>query len=234
LPDGKFGVVCYSRDISEQIRARERLKLLLEELNHRVKNTLAIVQSIATRTLRSATGTEEARIALEARLMALSRAHDLLTQERWEGVALRELITRSLRPFSGENESSRLVMDGPDLRLRPKAAVAISMALNELGTNAIKYGALSKEAGQVTIVWNFNMEEPARFHLKWQESGGPLVSLPQLRGFGSRMIEQGLAYDLAGKVVLDFEKSGLACSIDAPLHEISGGSDGFLSEQDSM
>ncbi len=204
-------------DIDQEKQAEEHQRLLINELNHRVKNTLATVQSIAAQTLRNASTPEEARSALEARLFALSRAHDVLTRENWEGAGLREIVTEAMAPYRHDREN-RLHARGPDVRLSPRMALAIAMALQELATNAVKYGALSNATGEVRIDWTLDHEGPLqRLHLVWAERGGPTVKVPQRRGFGTRLVERSLAQDLRGQVRIDFAPTGVVCTVDAPL-----------------
>ncbi|HEX2656223.1 MAG TPA: HWE histidine kinase domain-containing protein [Xanthobacteraceae bacterium] len=218
--DGRYGVVRYFRDISAQVIARERLKLLIDELNHRVKNTLAAVQSIAVQTLRNATSLAEGRQGVEARLVALSTAHNVLTREHWEGANLCELASGAVFAYSSTDNKSRFDISGPNIKLLPKAVLALSMALHELATNAVKYGALSNETGRIKIHWSITPNHPQMFRFQWIESSGPQVEKPQRRGFGSRLIEQGLAQDISGKVELSFAPEGLICTIEAPIEEI--------------
>jgi two-component sensor histidine kinase len=204
------GAVCAAADVTEQQRYEDHLKLLLGELNHRVKNTLAVVQAIAVMTLKDID--PGARAAFEERLLNLSAVHDLLTAENWSGASLASVVRASLRAARG-----RVSFDGDDLSLRPRSAVALSMALHELGTNALKYGALSREGGRVAVRWTTDND---RFRLRWQESGGPAVSVPDRRGFGSRMIEEALATEFRGEVRIDWRPEGVVCTIDAPLDAI--------------
>jgi len=177
------------RDITERKQAEEQRTLLIHELNHRVKNTLATVQSLATQTLRTAPTMREAKDALEGRLIALARAHDVLTRESWEGAELREIVVETLAPYSVRGED-RLRMRGPEVRLSPRMALALSMALQELATNAVKYGALSNATGTVDIVWDVKAAQPADvLLLRWEERDGPIVQAPTRRGFGSRLVE---------------------------------------------
>ncbi|MDQ4136333.1 MAG: PAS domain S-box protein, partial [Pseudomonadota bacterium] len=204
-------------DVTERKRAEEHKTLLIHELNHRVKNTLATVQSIAAQTLRNAPSTEQARAAFESRLMALSRAHDVLTRENWEGASLREIVLQALEPYANRRED-RLHLSGRDIRLVPRAALALAMALQELATNAVKYGALSNGAGEIDIAWKLDRKaDPPRLRLRWEERGGPPVSPPARRGFGSRLIERSLAQDLDGEVRIAFAPTGVVCTVDAPL-----------------
>ncbi|MFC1455422.1 HWE histidine kinase domain-containing protein [Microvirga arabica] len=205
------------RDISDRKRAEEQRTLLINELNHRVKNTLATVQSIASQTLRNASTMQEAKEAFEGRLMALARAHDVLTTESWEGAELRNIVVQALAPYRSLSED-RLTIEGPEVRLSPRIALALSMALQELTTNAVKHGALSNETGKVDIIWDIDPAESGpRLHLRWQESGGPPVRTPTRQGFGSRLIERSLARELNGNVQITFHPDGVLCTVDAPL-----------------
>jgi PAS domain S-box-containing protein len=207
-----------TEDISDRKRFEERQQLLIHELNHRVKNTLATVQSLAYQTLRNATSPKQALGDLEARLIALSKAHDVLTRENWEGANLFEIIALAVEPYSSRGED-RLKLQGVDVRLSPAMALALAMALQELATNAVKYGALSNENGQVHIDWSLDPASgPPRLHLRWAEQGGPPVAPPTRRGFGSRLIERSLAADIGGEVRIRFDPSGVVCTVDAPLH----------------
>jgi PAS domain S-box-containing protein len=203
-------------DITDRKKAEEHRELLIHELNHRVKNTLATVQSIASQTLRNADTAEEARSAMEARLLALSRAHDVLTRENWEGAGLLEIVQEAMAPFRHERED-RVHMTGPDVRLSPRMALSIAMALQELATNAVKYGALSSQEGQVRMAWSFSQGKEKRLHLTWTEENGPPVQAPKRRGFGTRLIERSLAHDLNGQARIDFAPMGIICTVDAPL-----------------
>ncbi|TXM65651.1 PAS domain S-box protein [Methylobacterium sp. WL69] len=207
-------------DITDAKRAEEHLLLLIHELNHRVKNTLATVQSIAGQSLRRLEGDEaaSARAAFEARLLALARVHDVLTRESWEGAELGTVVADAIAPLDGDDgHASRFRVSGPALRLPPRFALSIAMALHELGTNAVKYGALSREGGRVAITWSVVRDPDVRLILRWSESGGPAVVPPTRTGFGSRLIERSLARDLAGDVQLLFEESGVVCVIAAPV-----------------
>ena len=207
-------------DISDAKRAEEHLLLLIHELNHRVKNTLATVQSIATQSLRRLDGPEAAaaRLAFEARLLALARVHDVLTRENWDSAELGTVVADATAPLhAGEGQRARFIVNGPSLRLPPRLALSIAMALHELGTNAVKYGALRSEAGTVSITWTVEREPHIVLRLRWIESGGPTVAPPTRTGFGSRLIERSLARELAGDVQLIFAPSGVICSIAVPI-----------------
>ncbi|MCA0051449.1 PAS domain S-box protein [Mesorhizobium sp. B283B1A] len=203
-------------DISERKRSEIQRELLMAELNHRVKNTLAVVQGIAHQTFRG-TLAKEAYAAFEGRLMALSAAHNLLTQTSWEHASLDQLVCDSLQ-FRG-TFSGRVASSGPAVLLQPNQALSIALALHELLTNAVKYGALSNEAGKVSVEWSRTDRPKPRLKLIWSELGGPAVSSPSRRGFGSRLIVGGLAADLQAEVTMEFEPQGLVCRIDAPLPE---------------
>jgi PAS domain S-box-containing protein len=205
------------RDITDRKQAEEQRTLLIHELNHRVKNTLATVQSIASQTLRNAPTMRDAKEALEGRLIALARAHDVLTRESWEGAELKEIVAQAVEPYASRGEN-RLHVTGPEIRLSPRMALALAMALQELATNAVKYGALSNATGEVRIVWNVvPAEAAARLHLRWEESGGPPVQAPSRRGFGSRLIERSLSQELNGVARIEFRPAGVVCTVDAPL-----------------
>jgi PAS domain S-box-containing protein len=199
-------------DITERRRTNAHLRLVINELNHRVKNTLAMVQAIAMRTFRDAPSFEHAQEQFGSRLVALAEANDLLTGERWAGASLRSAIERAMRPH--QQDAARVALDGEDVRISPKTALALALAIHELSTNAVKYGAWSGEEGLVSIDWRV---EQGRLHMRWRETGGPAVAPPTRRGFGSRLIERGLAGELGGRVSLQFEAEGVRCVIDAPM-----------------
>ncbi|WP_374468683.1 CHASE domain-containing protein [Phenylobacterium sp.] len=209
-------------EIAARRRSEQQRELLVGELNHRVKNTLATVQSIAAQTLREGKSLKETRESFEARLLALSETHNLLTREHWEGAGLQELVQLELAPYGGERE--RIAAEGDDVLLSPEIALALGMALHELTTNALKYGALCGRVGRVSITWRRWEEAGAPWlTLSWVESGGPPVAPPQSRGFGSRLIETGLRRQLRGRVELTFPPEGVRCRIDLPLEGAAGG-----------
>ena len=210
-PDKRpIGLLSISRDVTERREFEERRELLINELNHRVKNTLALVQAIAHQSFRSEVEGTPPHREFVARIGMLASAHDLLTREHWEGVTLAKLIRAAIAPL----DPDRIAISGPPLTLNPKAAVAIAMALHELGTNAMKYGALSVDSGRVGIRWSV---EKDRLSLDWEERGGPPVAAPDRQGFGVKMIERALASDLRANVSVDFAGAGVHCRIDAPL-----------------
>jgi PAS domain S-box-containing protein len=210
------GLAVYFRDITERKHAEERQRLLVNELNHRVKNSLAVVQAIARQTLREGRDVGEAREALTARLVALAGAHDILTQEQLAGADLVEVIERAV--LAQLDRPERVTLAGPHVGVPPHAVVSLSLALHELATNALKYGALSTAAGRVELSWRLAEQDGSRrLHLRWAERGGPTVAPPSRKGFGSRLIERSLAADLGGEVRLTFEPTGVVCEIEAEL-----------------
>jgi PAS domain S-box-containing protein len=205
-------------DITEAKVSQEQQEILINELNHRVKNTLATVQAIAAQSLRSERDAGEARQAFESRLFALSRAHDVLTQESWQTANLRDIVDRAVEPYEGPAQRVRFAIAGPDVRLQPHSALAFAMALQEMATNAAKYGALSVPGGDVTIMWRLEPGPGGAFlRFQWRESGGPPVRPPKRRGFGSRLIERTLAKDTGGEVEIAYSPGGFELRLTMPL-----------------
>lgn len=199
-------------DVTEQERLRDHQQLLIHELNHRVKNTLTTVLSLASQSLRTAPDAATAFTRFEERLHGLSRAHDILTREDWQGADLRDIAERALTPFGIPRE--RVMIDGGSVWLPPQSSLALSMALHELATNAMKYGALSEPGGRIALTWRFAAETGA-LAFEWRECGGPEVKPPTRSGFGSRLIQRGLNRDLQGHAQLDFEPTGVVCRMSA-------------------
>ena len=212
--DGSVSLV----DTTRHHLARKHAAMLIDELNHRVKNTLATVQSIVNQSLRNSDDPQVVREAVETRIAALSRSHDLLGREKWEGAGLRDLVGEALAPFgAGDGKADRFNIEGENVRLSPRAALALGIAFNELATNAVKYGALSNETGAISIEWDIVENAKGKWLcLHWREKGGPPVTPPTSKGFGSRVIEQGLAHELDGDVSLEYAFDGLICTIDVP------------------
>lgn len=208
-------VIGVAVDITDRKRAELHQRLLVNELNHRVKNTLAIVQGLAQQSFKGGRELPAARHAFEGRLAALSAAHNLLTRENWEAVSIHRIVSDAIAPYRRDGGSA-FTVDGPELLLGPKTAVSLALAVHELATNAVKYGALSSPAGSVAIDWRV---VDGRLRLTWRERDGPRVEPPTRRGFGSRMIERGLAAELGGTVGIDFDPAGVVCTVDAPLPE---------------
>jgi two-component sensor histidine kinase len=211
-------VVRVVQDITERKAAEQRQRLLMDELNHRVKNTLATVQSLATQTARGTTTPAAFRERFEGRLIALSKAHDQLTMHHWESVDLRELLSGSLAPYAGTTPD-RVVLRGEDVVLRPRAVLTLAMAVHELTTNAAKYGALSAPSGRVEVQWRPVRAENGRscLQIEWIEHGGPNVVAPEQHGFGTKLIEGSIAAELAGETRLVFQPQGLRCEITIPM-----------------
>lgn len=205
-----------NEDITERVRAEERQKQLVDELNHRVKNTLAVVQALAGHTLRSADNPAEFCVRFESRLQTLSRTHDVLNESAWGGAQLREVLQQVLMPYD-EAAGGRLTMSGADFLISPNSAVTLGLAFHELATNAARYGALAEPGGRIHIAWSLS---PALFHLDWLETGGPPAVAPSRRGFGLVLLERGVPHQLGGKVRLDFGPGGLSCRMDLPFDRV--------------
>lgn len=201
-----WGVFVEGADVTDRVKAEAQQKLLVDELNHRVKNTLATVQAIAAQTLRTATEPAAFNEAFQARLMALSATHDLLTATSWRSAALTDVLHVELHPYG----PGRYRCDGPALDLAPQEALTLGLVFHELATNAAKYGALSTPSGCVAVDWSVS-EDGRRLELVWRERDGPAVRPPTRRGFGSRLIERSLGGDGASE--LDFHPDGLICRI---------------------
>ncbi len=197
------------RDITERKRLEERRETLVSELNHRVKNTLAVVLGLASQTLATVSGPDAFERAFIDRVQALARAHDLLTRADWVSTSLVEVVHQALSPYGME----RFEIGGPRVMLVPRAAVILTLAFNELATNATKYGALSAPGGQIAVKWH---EQAQGIELLWRECGGPTVASPTRRGFGSRLVEQMIAYELDGDSELAFAPEGVTCLMRFP------------------
>lgn len=206
-------------DLTRQKENEVQLGMLIDELNHRVKNTLSTVQSIVRQTLRTSSDPATIRNSIESRLFALSRSHDLLTREKWESAGLYDIVRDAVEPFvAAGGRTDRIAITGENIRFPPKAALALGIAFNELATNAVKYGALANVAGSILIEWTTETAPAGRrLVLKWQEKDGPVVTPPAHKGFGSRVIERGLAHELAGSVHLDYRPDGLVCTMSIPV-----------------
>ena len=204
-------------DITARKFAEEHRAVLARELTHRVKNTLATVGAVVSQTLRDASSLDAARRAVAGRIASLGAAHELLIRDEEEGAAIGEIVQRVLAPFI-DSKGRRFALDGPDIRLRPEITLALSMALHELATNAIKYGALSVNEGQVAIRWALARGGGGRrFTFAWVERGGPPVVAPERTGFGTRMIERVFAQHVEGRAVITYDPGGVRFSIEAPV-----------------
>ena len=213
-------------DVTSVIRAEQHQRLLVDELNHRVKNMLTVVVSLASQTLRRADDLDTFGEAFLGRVHALSGSYALLSRENWMSVSLRDVVDEEMRPFGG-NDMQRVVLEGSDVQLTPSAALALSMAVHELATNAVKYGALSQPEGQVNVSWKLTAGEVAEagapmkwLVLDWIEAGGPEVAPPTRNGFGTLLIQRGLSHELGGGATLDFQPGGLRARLCALLERV--------------
>jgi two-component system CheB/CheR fusion protein len=203
-------------DVSSIVKAEEHQRLLVDELNHRVKNMLTVVISLASQTLRRSATLEEFSESFIGRVRALTASYTLLSGEKWLGVSLRDLLVEETRPDRAES-TRNIVMEGPEIRLSAAGALAMGMAIHELATNAVKHGALSAPEGVVTISWRLETDgEQAEFVLRWIETGGPPVVPPERRGFGITLIERGFAHELSGHATMAFEPEGVRATLRAP------------------
>ena len=205
-------------DAKEREAADKLQQLILDELHHRIKNTLATVGAIASQSLRTATSIKHAEQAIEGRLAALGRAHDLLMQVSWANASLLETIRGATVPYDAQG-AGRISIDGPNVGITSGAVIALAMTLNELCTNTTKFGALSVPAGRIEVEWSID-EESQRLRLTWSESGGPRVAPPSRRSFGTRMIGS-LGQQLKGEVQLAYEPSGFVYTLNVPLSSLT-------------
>ncbi len=212
------GAVNMLIDISDRKQAELHQKTLVDELNHRVKNMLATVQSLAIQTIRSAGVGRDVLRSFDGRLFALGRVHDLLTQEQWQSADLGAVVEAVLKPFRSGN-NGRIVHNGGPVRLAPREAVLLGMVLHELVANASKHGALSWSSGALSVVWRETVDTSGRrsLRIEWQEANGPTVAVPEKRGFGARLLERGITSELKGHVSLSYDPGGVHCSISVPL-----------------
>lgn len=217
---GVGGVLVVCRDVTAEHRAREELKLINEELKHRVKNTLAVLGAVAAQTFRHDSSKADLE-KYQARLSAFGRAHDLLTSANWAEAPLQQVIDTALAPYrTGER---RFEVSGPELGVKSRQALSLSLAIHELSTNALKYGALSVPGGHVSIAWSCDDSAGrSQFVFVWRELGGPPTSPPNTRGFGSTLVTRVLADDFGGTVELSWAPTGLVCRLTAPLEQLGG------------
>lgn len=215
------GAVNMLIDISDRKQADLHQKTLVDELNHRVKNMLATVQSLATQTIRSAGVGREVLRSFDGRLFALGRVHDLLTLGQWQSADLKAVVEAVLRPFQSASDG-RVVHNGGPVPLAPREAVLLGMVLHELAANASKYGSLSSPAGTLSVDWRETLDASGRRHLRieWQEANGPVVVSPTTRGFGARLLERGITSELKGSASISYDPGGVHCSISVPLMAI--------------
>jgi two-component sensor histidine kinase len=217
IDDFIAGVVVTFVDVTAITRAEERQRLLLAELQHRVRNTLSVVRSIARRSAETSTSVEEYASHLDGRLNAFARTQAAVTRDPENGVDLEYLIVEELLVYN-VREGEQLRISGPTVRLQPKAAETFALAIHELATNAIKYGALSQPTGQINISWRVdNAAEAAQLIFDWREKGGPSVTPPERKGFGSELLERTIAFELKGRTTLAFDPAGFSCTISVPM-----------------
>ncbi|WP_339870789.1 HWE histidine kinase domain-containing protein [uncultured Brevundimonas sp.] len=208
------GILVQGHEVTDTVLAVERQRLMIDELNHRVKNTLATVQSIAMQTARTHIDPASFAEAFQARLMALSHTHDLLTRSHWEGAELRAILEHETEVHGRQ----RVLLNGPALALSPATALSLGMIFHELATNAAKFGALSLIEGRVLVDWTLTGADSSTLNLNWRELDGPPVDPPARRGFGSRLIERSVHHDLAGTIELRYPSAGLEAEISIPLY----------------
>ena len=208
-------LVASAVDITARYESEQAQRLLMRELDHRMKNTLQVIQAVIRRTARAQNSVDVFERSLLGRVGAMSRAHDLLAEEHWLGAEMSEVITQEVGSF---DTGDAITVDGPRLRLNPRAALSLALVMHELGTNASKYGALSAPQGKIAVTWRAdrNSAEPT-ITLEWEESGGPKVTPPTSKGFGSMLIESSIAYELEGQARLDYRSAGLVCTITMPI-----------------
>jgi two-component sensor histidine kinase len=208
-------------DVTERKAAEDHVQFLMHEISHRSKNLLMVIQSIARRTARTAANLEDFQGRFERRLQGLAASHDVLVSMNWQGAPLAELVRQQLVPFV-EIQSSRFEVAGPDVVVTAEAAQALGLAIHELATNAIKYGALSEPAGKVSISWGFDSQggTPPPLVLNWIEQGGPQVSPPPRKGFGHVVIGEMVERSLSGRVAVEFATEGLRWSVSIPANNL--------------
>jgi PAS domain S-box-containing protein len=211
------GLSCAAVDVTERKEGEAHLRLLMRELTHRSKNLLAVIQGLARQTARHVSSVDGFLDQFGARLQALAISHDLLVQEGWHGASLAELT----RVYLGQPYRSQVAVDGPDVYLKPEATQSLGLALHELTTNAVAFGALSHPAGQVTVTWKKPSPEEDGVELLWSETGGPILTAPDRHGFGSLMIERNLVRSLDARVDLSFAPDGIRCRIFIPAAHLS-------------
>lgn len=209
-------------ELRDQLIARQKAEthaqMLTEEMKHRIKNSLSVVGAIAFQTFRQSRPVQDSLDAFSARLKSMAIAQDVLTQSSGNGAFLHQLISLALEPYRQHDAPDRIAISGPEIWINVRRSTSLAMAMHELATNALKYGALSVGAGRVTVCWH--VEEVSgddRLHIEWREQGGPPVKPPKQRGFGSRLVERSLAIELGGKAEITFKPEGVICKITASL-----------------
>jgi two-component system, chemotaxis family, CheB/CheR fusion protein len=210
------GLSVYVRDISERKRAEDERELLAQELSHRAKNILAVVQSLAMQTDGRIRSVEAFRDAFVGRLRALAHAHSLLLDAQWRGADVKTMVEQAVAAYRVDDPEV-VEVKGESVAITPKQALGLSLVLHELGTNAAKYGALSRHEGRLRVSWRIEEDSGRRVRLKWEERHGPVVEPPSEKGFGIQLIERACSYELEGAVELDFASDGLSCVVVFPL-----------------
>ncbi|MGU3496313.1 PAS domain-containing protein [Xanthobacteraceae bacterium A53D] len=212
-----LAMIGVSQDITDRKRVEEHRTLLANELSHRVKNSLTMVQALVSQTLRRAETLDDAANVLQSRILAMASANDLLMGQNWRGASLRDLLERTLAPFAVmDGTVFRLI--GADIDLPTRLATSLALGLHEMATNASKYGALSVDGGRVEIAWEvMSMSRPAKLVLTWSETGGPLVSVPKRTGFGTQLIERALSHEAGGSAIIQYLSTGVVLTVEAPL-----------------
>jgi PAS domain S-box-containing protein len=216
-------------DITERKRAEEHQRILVAELDHRVKNMLATVSAVASRTQDASGSVEEFVTALDGRIRSMASAHELLSTRRWQGIPLAELVRRELAPYATNNNAE---IEGPEVMLRAEAGQAVAMMIHELATNAAKYGAFSTRSGRVSVRWYWKLNGSAQVVLEWQETGGPRVEAPKKAGYGTSVVRELIPYEFEGTVDLSFDPEGFRCRLEIPFDRLRTDSrSGFGLEQ---
>jgi two-component system CheB/CheR fusion protein len=204
-------------NITSLIENEQHQKLLVDELNHRVKNMLTVVMSLATQTMRYATTKEEFAEAFLGRIRALNASYSLVSSKKWEKISLNDLVFEEMNPYQSK-EKTNFIIEGPEVLLSPPGALSFGMAIHELATNAIKYGALSVSEGVVKISWKFETIDKMPFLIfTWQEENGPKVRQPDRKGFGMTLIEKGIAHELSAKASITFNEEGVSAILITPV-----------------
>lgn len=209
-------ILCTGLDVTERVRNQEQKELLLRELNHRVKNTLATIYAIAELSLRDDRPIADGRKAFLGRIEALSTSHDVLTNKDWAGASVGEIVAEALKPFGG-TKNHRFVIQGGEVWIRPEPALALALAINELATNALKHGALSNDRGQVLVSWDIDeVDGECKVHFVWRETGGPEVKPPKHKGFGTVLLEHTLGLDTDGGCKIHYDPPGVRFECHLP------------------
>jgi PAS domain S-box-containing protein len=234
LSERHEGLLSVVVDLTSRMRAEAQKNLLIEELNHRVKNTLSAVQSLAAMTIKHSLSPKMFYDTFLARLMALSATHNLLTRRSWEEAPLHDLIAIELEPYVGR-EPARLSLIGPTMELSPRQTISLGMVFHELATNAAKYGALSASAGRISISWSFEDNQgKTSLRINWRERGGPPVKTPLQRGFGSRLIEQSVTHELGGSFRPRYSREGFQCTVIVPIMKSGAASTGSRTSHSAL